>query len=119
MLESAYCECLRFELSKRNIQYVSQRTVPIVYKGTTLDVRFQVDLIVEGLVVVEVKSVASLLPVHHGQTLTYMPLTECPVGLLINFNVPKLMDGVKRLLNPRADHARPRAGTVEINEQSS
>jgi GxxExxY protein len=59
-------------------------------------------LIVEDTVVVEVKAVAAMLPVYQAQTLTYMRLTECPAGLLINFNVPKLMDGVKRLINPRA-----------------
>lgn len=78
LLESAYCECLRFELTARNIGYVWQRTVPIVYKGRTLDVRYQVDLVVESLVVVEVKSVAAVLPVHQGQTLTYMQLTDVP-----------------------------------------
>jgi GxxExxY protein len=65
-----------------------------------------VDLIVEDVVVIEVKSVATLLPVHEAQSLTYMKLTNCPVGLLINFNVPRLMDGVRRLINPHATVTR-------------
>jgi len=65
-----------------------------------------VDLIVEDLVVIEVKSVATLLPVHQAQSLTYMQLTNCPVGLLINFNVARLMDRVKRLINPRSSKRR-------------
>lgn len=72
------------------------------YKGLQLDEGYRVDLVVEGQIVVEVKSVATLLPIHKAQTLTYLSLTGCPIGLLINFNVPRLMDGVKRLINPRA-----------------
>jgi len=67
---------------------------------------YRVDLIVENIVVVEVKSIAALLPVHQAQVLTYMGLAECPAGLLINFNVPRLMEGVKRLINPRASAKR-------------
>jgi GxxExxY protein len=81
---------------------VTQRPVPIVYKGIALDTAYRVDLIVEDCVVVETKSVASLLPVHEAQVLSYLRLTGCPVGLLINFNVAKLMDGVQRLINPAA-----------------
>ena len=68
--------------------------------GTHLDAKYRVDLIVEDLVVVEVKSVVDMNPVYHAQALTYMKLTNCPAGLVINFNVPRLMDGVKRLMLP-------------------
>jgi len=81
---------------------VAQRAVPIVYKGMQIDTCYRIDLIVEDLVVVEVKSVNILSPVHESQLLTYMALTGCPVGLLINFNVRRLMDGVRRMINPRA-----------------
>ena len=108
LLESIYLQCLHWEFAARNLNFVVQRPIPIIYKGTTLDGRYYVDLIVEDLVVVEVKSVAGLLPVHQSQTLTYMRLTECAAGLLINFNVPRLMDGVKRLLNPRVNRADAR-----------
>ncbi len=102
LLESIYMCCLQFELTARNLRYVAQRAVPIVYKGMEVEACYRVDLIVEDLVVVEVKSTAALLPVHQSQLLTYMGLTDCPAGLLINFNVPRLMDGVKRMINPRA-----------------
>ena len=102
LLESTYSQCLQFELATRKLRYVSQRAIPIVYKGMPLETSYRVDLIVEDCVVVEVKSVALILAVHQAQILTYMRLTGCPAGLLINFNVPKLMEGVKRLVNPRA-----------------
>jgi GxxExxY protein len=75
--------------------------IPVVYKGMQLDSCYRVDLIVEDVVLVEVKSVAAVLPVHRAQVLTYMRLTECPAGLLINFNEEKLMDGVRRLILPK------------------
>jgi GxxExxY protein len=84
----------------RKLRFVTQRAVPIVYKGMVLDANYRIDLLVEDLVVVELKSVDRLLPVHQAQVLTYMGLTECPAGLLINFNVAKLIDGVTRLINP-------------------
>jgi GxxExxY protein len=102
LLESIYTPCLQFELSERKLRFVAQRSVPIVYKGVPMDAAYRIDLMVEDVVVVEVKSVAAVLPVHQAQVLTYMQLTGCPLGLLINFNVPRLMEGVKRLINPRA-----------------
>jgi GxxExxY protein len=92
--------CFQHELSVRNMRFVIQQAVPIVYKELVLDVIYRVDLIVEGQVVVEVKAVPALLPAHQAQTLTYMRLARCPIGLLINFNAPRLMDGVKRLISP-------------------
>jgi GxxExxY protein len=112
LLESIYTSCLHFELSARNLRYVAQRAVPIVYKGMKVDACYRVDLIVEDLVVVEVKSVAALSPVHESQLLTYMSLTECPAGLLINFNVRRLVDGVRRMINPRVGSSR--ANTSEV-----
>ena len=100
LLESIYQSCLQRELTVRQIKFVSQHPVPIIYRDSNLDARYRIDLIVEDLVVVEVKSVAVLLPIHEAQTLTYMRLTGCPAGLVINFNVPRLVDGVQRLLNP-------------------
>jgi GxxExxY protein len=100
LLESTYSGCLQFELTARKLRFATQRAIPIVYKGMQLDTSYRVDLIVEDLVVVETKAVTTLLKVHEAQVLTYMKLTDCPAGLLINFNVPRLMDGVKRLLLP-------------------
>ncbi|HEY7190521.1 MAG TPA: GxxExxY protein [Vicinamibacterales bacterium] len=100
LLESTYAGCLKRELHERKLRFVSERSIPVVYKGTTLDLSYCVDLIVEDRVVVEVKSVATVLPVHEAQLLTYLKLTACPLGLLINFNEAKLIDGVHRLVNP-------------------
>ena len=98
LLESAYAQCLRRELAAQGVRFEAERTIPIVYKGIPLDANFRVDLIVEDLVVVEVKAVDTLAPVHRAQALTYLAMTGCVVGLVINFNVAKLVDGVMRVL---------------------
>jgi GxxExxY protein len=100
LLESSYASCLHRELAERRIRYVMQQPVPLVYKGTVLEPAYRVDLVVEQMVIVELKCIERLLSVHDAQVLTYLRLTGCPVGLLINFNVPKLKDGIRRLLNP-------------------
>jgi GxxExxY protein len=100
MLESTYMPCLEYELAARKLRFVKNHAIPIVYKEIKLGTNYYADLIVEDCIVVEVKSVAAVLPVHAAQTLTYLRLTNCPVGLLINFNVPRLVDGVQRVLNP-------------------
>jgi GxxExxY protein len=99
LLESVYIQCLVFELAARKLRFVTQRAVPIVYKGMPLDGVYRADLVVEDRIVVEVKSAAVLQPIHQAQLLTYLRLLGAPVGLLINFNVPKLTDGVKRVIN--------------------
>ena len=101
LLESAYHPCLQYELAERLLRFMTQRTIPLVYKELKLDAAYRVDLIVEDCVVVEVKSIEQLLPIHQAQALTYLALTKCPVGLLINFNVARLIDGVKRVINPK------------------
>jgi GxxExxY protein len=100
LLESTYTECLKIEFDERELRYVSELSIPIVYKGATLDSTYRIDLIVEDRVVVEVTSVATVLRVHEAQLLTYLKLTACPLGLLINFNEAKLVDGVHRIVNP-------------------
>jgi len=99
LLESAYLHCVQHELSSRGLRWHTQHPIPIVYKGIALDLSYRLDLIVEDSVVVELKSVEKLLSLHEAQLLTYLRLTRCPIGLLINFNVTKLTDGIKRLLN--------------------
>ena len=101
LLESAYMPCLQYELAARKLRFVTQRQLPILYKGMLLDGSYCLDLIVEDSVVVELKSIEALLPVHSAQLLTYLSLGGHPVGLLINFNVPKLVSGIKRLINRR------------------
>jgi GxxExxY protein len=101
LLESSYVPCLHHELAQAGLRFEAQRIVPVVYKGVTLSSSYRVDLIVEDLVVVEVKSIDRLVSVHEAQLLTYLRLTRTPMGLLMNFNVPRLTDGIKRLVNAR------------------
>ena len=97
--ESAYTACLQFELRRRGFESVSQLALPVVYEGVKLDVGYRIDLLVENLVVVEIKSVDAISPVHHAQIITYLNLSGKSLGLLINFNVVHLKDGVKRFVN--------------------
>jgi GxxExxY protein len=99
LLESTYLACLKFELAARGLRFAVQQPIPILYKNIRLEAVYKLDLVVEQLVVVEVKSVELLAAVHKAQLLTYLRLTQKPAGLLINFHVPRLMDGVKRVLN--------------------
>jgi GxxExxY protein len=96
LLESSYKICLRRELSLRGIPFEYELPLPVVYKGVKLDVGYRLDLLVAEAVVVEAKSVAALEPVHEAQLITYLRLGKWKVGLLINFNVPVLVDGIKR-----------------------
>lgn len=96
LLESTYEECLCHELHLRGLSFRRQVPLPIFYKGLALDCKYQIDLLVEEQVVVELKSVESILPVHQAQLLTYMKLAHKNVGLLINFNVPVLTQGIVR-----------------------
>lgn len=96
LLESAYLRCLRRELELRGIEHAYEKPLPLEYKGVTLDCGYRLDLLVLGKVVVEVKAVAALDEIHEAQLLTYLKLGGWKVGLLINFNVAVLNDGVKR-----------------------
>ena len=98
LLESVYEECLCHEFGLRGIHYKRQQTIPIEYKGVQLDCGYRIDLLVENLVILELKSVDSLEPIHEAQVLTYLKLTSLKVGLLINFNLPVLREGIKRLM---------------------
>lgn len=99
LLESAYEECLCFELNQIGLKLERQVPLPVVYKGVKLDCGYRMDIIVENLVVVEVKAVESLIPVHKAQLLSYLKLYNKKVGLLINFHVPILKKGLKRIVN--------------------
>ena len=98
LLESAYEECLAYELGQRQIAFERQKPVPVVYKDIHLDCGFRVDLLVGNLVVVELKAVEKLAPIHDAQVLTYLRLTRCKLGLLLNFNALRMADGIKRLV---------------------
>ncbi|MDB4995833.1 MAG: GxxExxY protein [Myxococcaceae bacterium] len=97
LLESAYEECVARELALRGLRFERQRAVPLEYKGVALDCGYRVDLIVEGMLVVELKSVERLLPIHEAQLLTYLRLTTLRVGLLVNFREAVLRHGLRRL----------------------
>ena len=96
LLESAYEECLCHELHLRGLSFVRQLDLPVLYKGLKLDCGYRIDLVVQDEVVLELKSVEKLLPVHQAQLLTYMRLADKKVGLLINFNAPQLTQGIIR-----------------------
>lgn len=100
LLESVYQKCLMHELSLRNLSYISESTIPIIYKGLDVDAELRYDLYVEDLIVVELKAVEFILPIHEAQLLTYMKLLDAPKGILINFNVVNLFkDGQKTYVN--------------------
>src|ERR1700741_4363166 len=98
LLESAYEECLAYELKRSSIRFIRQEPVPITYKGLHLECGYRLDLLIEDRLVVELKSVDELLPIFDAQVLTYMKLANKSVGLLINFNVPVLKMGLKRFV---------------------
>jgi len=98
LLESTYRQCLAYELSHAGLSFQMEVPLPVRYKETLLDCGYRIDLLVNGDLVVEAKSVETLLPIQHAQILTYMRLSKAPLGLLINFNVTKLQNGIKRFV---------------------
>ena len=98
LLENIYEECICVELSNRGSHFERQKKIEIEYKGIKLESKYRIDILVNNLIVVELNSCDALLPIHEAQLLTYLKLTELKVGLLINFNVPVLKDGIKRLV---------------------
>jgi len=99
LLENAYETCLKHELEKRGLQAEQQVGLPIIYDGIKMDVGYRLDLLVEGCVIVELKAVDRLTPVHEAQLLSYPKFSGKKVGLLINFNVAQLKNGIKRMVN--------------------
>lgn len=98
LLESAYEECLYYELLQLGLKVEKQKPLPLIYKEVKLEVGYRIDLLIENKVVVEVKSVDALADIHMAQILTYLKLSECKLGLLVNFNVRHLKDGIKRVI---------------------
>ena len=99
MLESAYEKCLCKELEIRNIEFEKQKPLAVVYKGITLDCGYKLDVVVEGKVILELKFVNKFESIHDAQLLTYLKIADLKLGILINFNVPVLKDGIKRIVN--------------------
>jgi GxxExxY protein len=104
LLESAYQRCLAYELRSRHIAFDIQVPLPVLYKGVSIDCGYRLDFVVERSLVLEIKAVDVLLPIHQAQLLTYLKLLPASRGLLINFNAPRLMDGVRSLLLPGTTH---------------
>ena len=98
LLESAYEECLCYELNARGIQFQRQLELPVNYKGLRLDCGYRIDILVENKIILELKSVEALLPIHDAQLMTYLKLSGCKLGLLMNFNVALVKDGIKRFV---------------------
>jgi GxxExxY protein len=101
LLESVYTACLAHELRQAQFRTVSERRLPVKYGTVRIRCGFRLDVVVNETVVVEVKSVKRLAPIHQAQLLTYLKLTGCPAGLLLNFNVPLMKQGIRRMLNPK------------------
>lgn len=99
LLESAYEECLYYELKKSGLEIQKQKALPLIYEEVKLDVGYRIDIIVERKLILEIKSVEALNDIHFAQLLTYLKLTNCKLGLLINFNVLLIKNGIKRVAN--------------------
>jgi GxxExxY protein len=99
LLESAYEACLAYELAERGLAVERQKGLPVTYRGVKVDCGYRIDLLVEGRVVVELKAVETLDPIHEAQLLSYLKLSGNKVGLLINFNVKMLKQGIRRMVN--------------------
>ncbi|MEA3435261.1 MAG: GxxExxY protein [Thermodesulfobacteriota bacterium] len=99
LLESAYEECLCQELSLQHVSYKRQKPLPLTYKGKLLDCGYRLDIVVENAIIIELKSCERIEPIHKAQLLTYLKLSGLSLGLLLNFNVPVMRDGVVRIVN--------------------
>lgn len=98
LLESTYEKCLSREFTNAGIKHYVQKEIPVEYKGIVLECGYRIDMLVENNIIVELKSVDKVLPIHEAQLLTYMKLSGIKIGLLINFNVKRLKDGIKRFV---------------------
>jgi GxxExxY protein len=106
LLESAYEECLAHELHLRGLSVERQKLLPLVYKGEQLDCGYRLDLVVENAIIIELKSCSSIEPIHKAQVLTYLKLSGLSLGLLLNFNVPVMREGIVRLVNELPENSR-------------
>ncbi len=97
LIESAYEACLIYELRLKKLEVESQKSIPIAYKDVVLDCGYRADLVVKNQVIVEIKSISNLTPIHEAQLLSYLKLSGCKIGLLINFNVKYLKEGIRRM----------------------
>lgn len=115
LLESAYEACLAFELRKLGYKIEQQKPLPLVYKDVQLDCGYRLDLVVEDAVIVEIKAIEQLAPIHKAQLISYLRISDMRVGLLINFHVRLLTNGVKRIVNDFPDSAVSAISAVDKN----
>jgi len=109
LLESTYEACLAYELMQRELKIERQKDLPVTYRGVHLDCGYRIDLLVQDLVIVELKAVEKLQAIHEAQLLSYLKLSGAPVGLLLNFNVTELRRGIRRLVNNMTEDIPPRS----------
>lgn len=107
LLESAYEACMVYDLSQAGLKIEQQKSLPVVYRGVQLECGYRLDLMIENEVIVEIKSIEKLLPIHKAQLMSYLKLSGCKIGLLINFNVELLKEGIQRVVNNFPDPPRP------------
>jgi GxxExxY protein len=119
LLESVYEACLCAELNLRGIPFVRQASLPVLYKGTRIECGYRVDLIVEDQILVELKTVDRILPIHEAQVITYLRIARLPVGLLANFNVLTMKGGLRRLTANRPHPSRSPDLPVQITERTA
>jgi len=103
LVESCYEACLAFELMQQGLKVERQKPLPVIYREIKLDCGYRLDLFIDNLIIVEIKSVEKIVPIHKAQLLSYLKLTHCKLGLLINFNVELLKDGLVRVVNDFPD----------------
>jgi GxxExxY protein len=99
LLESAYQKCMEYELKKDGFKVECEVILPIAYEKIKIDAGYRIDMLVEGSVIVENKTVEKLMPIHEAQLLTYLKMKNCKLGFLLNWNVPRMKDGIKRMVN--------------------
>jgi len=112
LLESAYEACLKYELSKRSLVVESQVVLPVFYNGVKIEAGYRIDLLVENEIILELKAVDKVIPIHEAQLLSYLKLSGKQVGLLLNFNVLHLKDGITRVVNAYRRSPRPSASSA-------
>lgn len=99
LLESAYQKCMEYELRKEGLNVECEVSFPVIYEKVKIDAGYRIDMIVDGSVIIENKTVEKLLPIHEAQLLTYLKMKNCKIGFLLNWNVPRMKDGIKRMVN--------------------
>jgi GxxExxY protein len=106
LLESAYEECLSYELTNRGVSYERQKSVPVTYKGRHLDCAYRVDLVIENIMILELKAISAVEPIHKAQILTYLKLMDLNLGFIFNFNTILMKDGIYRIVNNLREDCR-------------